>query len=250
MTTRLFPALVMSVLTVSTTYGGWTTFGTVNDLYSDAFASGEILTERDGTSMGSWNLSTTVSDTDFSNYALHGGASGLEYVMLNQVVNSDDVNAIQFTVIPVEPTNVAEITIMQSPYDNSTNWNGGPEETSQFFLKWSGDLGAATVHDPNNQLVQDHGQSLTTDSLITFSSNEAVNTVDSWSISLPRGADSVEVHWSSSNPSDQSKLTREWVTFEADFAPAVVPEPSAFALVGLAGMMLFAFRRSTKASRV
>lgn len=224
-------AMIATVLAASSLHADWTTFDSTNDADSDDFVGGEILTEEGGQKLADWNLSTTVSNTDFANLALHGGDHGLEYVMLNEVANSTDVNSIQFVVEPLHTLDAVQLSVSQSAYADDLSWNGGDSDTSRFILSWNDTYGMATVLDPENQLSLEDGLAISSNQLIQFSSNRAYNSQDAWSIQLPEGAAAATVEWSSANPSGGSTLTREWVTFEANVT--AVPEPSSSGLLAL-----------------
>ncbi len=208
----------------------------------DNYAVGRLINSS-GTMVANWSLQTSVSGTDFSNYALTGGTKGLQYTFINDVNGSEDVNTIAFIVSTVDPSDVVNISLAQSPYFGTPGtWNGGNFETAQFSVSWAGG-GMATVTDPDNQLAGlSSGSTFSSGTTVVFSSNQILNTVDSWGISLPSGVSSVVVGWSSLNPSPNSDLTREWLTFDAN----VVPEPASGAILGIGFTFLLGFFRRKK----
>lgn len=211
-----------------------------NGANADAYAFGRF--NAGGTDLGTWSLDSTVVGTDFTNDAITGGSLGIEYVMLNETLGSADQNVIDFTVNPLAGFAVDNITIEQSPYSNlAGTWNGGNHESSQFVLNWTGG-GVATLSDPASQILGiASGSSIASGTVLQFSAVQIENHVDAWEITLPQGVNNVQLDWSSVNPVANSDLTREWVTFDADFS--VVPEPSAISLIGMATIGLIGLRR-------
>ena len=209
-------------------------------LNDNAYANGRFV-DTDGTVMASWTLQTTVENTDFSNDMVTGGPNGLEYVMLNSVMDSRDVNSIRFEVEPAIGFALENIIISQSPYNNSDTWNGGNGELAQFVVSWA-DIRPAMLSDPDDQIFAfSTGTPIVSGTTVRFSEVQAFNSNDSWNLSLPAGVEDVQVNWSSANPSDNSDLTREWVAFDATFT--AVPEPATAFLLGLACVGTFFIRR-------
>ncbi len=206
---------------------------------ADNYAVGQLLNSS-GVMVADWTLNTSVSGTDFSNYALTGGTKGLQYTFINEVQGSADVNTIAFDVTPVNSSDSVNITLLQSPYFGTPGtWNGGNTDIAQFSVSWAGG-GMATVIDPDNQIAGlSTGSMFSSGTTVVFSSNQILNTDDSWGIELPQGVASVVVGWSSSNPSPNSDLTREWLTFDAN----VVPEPASGAILGIGFTFLLGFFR-------
>ena len=212
-------------------------------LNDNEYAMGRFV-DVDADVMSTWTLQTTVDNTDFTNDMVTGGDHGVEYVMLNSVQNSSDVNSIRFAVQPAIGFSVENISISQSPYNNDPNtWNGGNGELAQFVVSWAGD-GVAMLSDPDNQIFGlTTGMPIVSGTTVRFNSGQALNSEDTWRLTMPAGVDEVQVNWSSANPSAASDLTREWVAFDATFA--AVPEPAAAILMGLAGLLgFFQVRRS------
>lgn len=232
----------ISPLVASSAFGFTTTVTQTNGPNANSFANGEIVSPQ-GVSMATWNLTTTTRTTDFDNDAVQGGANGLQYVMINSIEESIDFNVVRFFVAPNNPADEVQITISQSPYNNSDTWNGGEFESSQFFLNWTELYGLARVHDPLNQLNLVDGQSYTAPLEVKFNSNRARNDDDQWLIELPAGANDAETRWSTAAPQEDSSLTREWVTFAANVTSAVVPEPSSSVLLALASLTLMGLGR-------
>lgn len=204
----------------------------------DGYAVGQFLTPG-GSLAATWNLQTSVSQTDFSNDAIQGGNQGIQYVSLNEVNGSDDTNLITFSVNPVVGGDIG-LSIAQSPYfDADETWNGGNFETAQFSIFWSGG-GLATVSDPDGQLALTNGGGIASGTNVVFANDRAFNNADSWEISLPLGVEQVALQWSSVNPGENTDLTREWVTFNAVLT---VPEPTAGALFSMALLSLGFLRR-------
>ncbi len=205
---------------------------------ADSYALGELFLPGGGLA-ATWNLQTSVSQTDFSNDAIQGGTEGIQYVSLNEVRGSEDSNLITFTVNPVASGEIG-ISIAQSPYfDQEGTWNGGNEETAQFAIFWSGG-GLATVADPDGQLALNDGAGISSGANVMFSNDRAFNVNDSWGIDLPSGVEQVSLRWSSVDPAANSDLTREWVTFNVT---QTVPEPTAGALFSMALLSLGFLRR-------
>lgn len=205
---------------------------------ADGYAVGQLLMPGGGLA-ANWNLQTSVSQTDFSNDAIQGGSQGIQYVSLNEVRGSQDSNLITFEVNPVRSGDVG-ISIAQSPYfDQAGTWNGGNNETAQFAIFWSGG-GLATVSDPDDQLTLNNGAGISSGTNVMFANDRAFNSVDNWGIDLPSGVEQVSLRWSSVDPSANSDLTREWVTFNVSMA---VPEPTTGALFSMALLSLGFLRR-------
>lgn len=211
-----------------------------NGANADAFAFGRFLDA--GATLGNWTLGSSVSNTDYANDGITGGTSGLQYVSLNETHGSTDVNVIDFVVTPNAGYTVDQISIIQSPYfDTPGTWNGGNAETAQFTLSWTGG-GTAQVLDPSNQFAGSNGATtVTSGSLLTFSSDRIFNDSDAWEILLPAGVSDVQLDWSSVNPGPNTDLTREWVTFDSSFS--TVPEPSSFGLLAFAMLSAAGLRR-------
>ena len=199
----------------------------------DAYAQGRVVDEMGG-DLATWMLTTTVSTTDFMNDGAMGGMQGIQYVMRNDMMASTDVNRIRFAVDTHARSFLQGIQISQSPYESfNGSWNGGNSEPAQFRLSWEGmEMEMARVSDPDDQILgMSDGAMIGSGMLFVF--NDAIyNDVDSWLIELPAGVDTVEVEWSSANPTADSDLTREWVTFRPMIA--VVPEPGTGVLACLA----------------
>ncbi len=206
---------------------------------ADNYAVGRLVNSG-GSMLADWTLFTTVSNTDFANFALTGGSEGLQYTFINAVNGSTDSNTIIFDVDPIAANGVVNIALTQSPYfDTPGTWNGGNSETAQFSVSWNGG-GDATVFDPDNQFDGlTTGSTFASGSLIAFSGDMIFNSEDSWRIDLPTGVETVRVEWSSVNPNDNSDLTREWLTFET----SVVPEPASGAVFGIAATFLLGSMR-------
>ena len=205
----------------------------------DGFAVGRLL--NSGDTVATWNLQTSVSQTDFSNDSVTGGNQGVQYVMLNEVKGSDDANLITFNVNPLSDESEVGISIAQSPYfDQQFTWNGGNFERAQFAVFWTGG-GVASVLDPDDQLSGlANGSTFSSGTNIVFSNDRILNESDSWKIDLPTGVESVSLRWSSAEPVDNSDLTREWVSFDITMT---VPEPTTGALCSMALLSLGFLRR-------
>ncbi|MEM7312593.1 MAG: PEP-CTERM sorting domain-containing protein [Planctomycetota bacterium] len=239
--------VVISTAMAAQAFGFMTVIDTQNGPESDFVAAGRIIDSTNSSSViASWSLTTTVSATDFVNDAVQVGMSGVQYTMLNETPASADSNMLRFRVFPTNTNHGGGIVVSQSPYLNATSWNGGNEEVAQFRLSWPGDSGLATVSDPDNQLagIAD-GSKLTSGSIVTFSSDRIRNDNDTWRVMLPFQSTEAHVEWSSSNPSANSTLTREWVSFNANVG--AVPEPATFGLLLFASLLGFGVirRRST-----
>lgn len=219
------------------------TFGAENNLAG----VGRFLEVPGGPAVATWDLRTTVANTDFEHNALQGGSDGIQYVMRNPVNNSVDTNIVTFNVSPIDNV-IPTISIAQSPYNNTSTWNGGniPGDISQFRMTWDGG-GSATIRDPSNQLsgLEDFA-AVGSGTWVTFNDYQLRNEADNWGITLPQGVESVQLNWNSSNPTEGSDLTNEWVTFDANFSPNpnALPEPGSATLLGFCVIMAAtAFRR-------
>ena len=227
---ELFLSGLLATLVASgSTFAFTTVVDTVSGLEDDAYAAGRLV--DDSSTVGFWDLNTTVSTTDFANDAITGGPNGLEYVMRNLTRASSDANSIRYSVVPEIGYSLENIIISQSPYQDGETWNGGNEEAAQFVISWAGG-GFAQVTDPDDQIFGFvSGTPIVSGTTVRYTSTQIFNSEDTWSIELPSGVNSVQVNWSSANPTPNSDLTREWVSFDA--AIVAVPEPSTLALLGL-----------------
>ncbi len=218
---------------------------------ADDYASGQIVSENGDNSetiLANWTLTTTASNTHFTNNSIFGARRGLQYVMSNSILNSSAVNVIEFTATPVDSGDEVRLTILQSPYQDNDSWNGGDSETSHFLLSWDG-LDAATVMDPDDQLVaMADGQEILSPARVRFSSVKALNSEDSWSIQLPTGANSAKVAWSSSDPNANSNLSLEWVSFNTEIITRVVPEPRLEGWLSIVGLFVLGGTRMRRSS--
>ena len=218
------------------------TFGAENNVAG----VGRFVEEIGGPAVALWDLRTTVANTDFENNVLQGGSEGIQYVMRNAVNNSVDTNIITFRVNPIDQV-VPTLSIAQSPYNDSSTWNGGniPGDISQFRLSWDGG-GTAAIRDPANQLAGiGDNTSVASGTVFEFSDFQIRNNEDLWGITLPQGVSEVTVNWSSSNPTPGSDLTNEWITFDANFAPdpTALPEPSSATMLGVCMIMALSIVR-------
>jgi hypothetical protein len=214
---------------------------------ANAVASGRVV---DGVvDVANWTLTATVNNNNFNNVGVQGGSLGLEYNMTNTVGGSTATNTVGFTVNPLAGYDATGLTVSQSPYNNTSGtWNGGTNGTgflvAQFVLNWVGG-GFATVADPADQLAGlSTGSLIASGTLVTFSSGQIFNNLDSWRISIP-GTASAQVVWSAVQPINNRRLNNEWVAFDPSIVkkqppPQPVPVPGTFLL--LAGG-LFALRR-------
>lgn len=185
----------------------------------DAFATGQLVDSFE-VPMATWNLSTTVSETDFQNIDARGGDAGLQYTMYNPIDFSTDSNIIRFSVDSIDPGMAPAITISQSVYTQGGLWNGGIDSSTQFVLTWDDAHGAATVTDPDNQLLDlSDADQITSPALIRFTTHQLRNNEDTWSIALPPSAAEAELDWSAIRPNDGTRLRYEWVSFNTDFVP-------------------------------
>lgn len=212
--------------------------GTVDQSYgaeNNVAGVGRFVELPGGPAVATWDLRTTVENTDFQNDTLQGGANGVQYVIRNAVNNSVDTNIVTFSVSPIDNV-IPTISITQSPYNNTSTWNGGniPGDISQFRMSWDGG-GTATIRDPDGQLsgLEDFATA-GSGTWVTFSDFQLRNDADSWGITLPQGVDTVQLNWNSSNPTAGSDLTNEWVTFDANFSPNPnsLPEPGSATMLG------------------
>ena len=240
---ELFLSGVLATLVASgSTFAFTTVIDTASGLEDDSYAAGRIV--DNSMTMAFWDLNTTVSTTDFANDAITGGPNGLEYVMSNLTRESSDTNSIRYGVVPEVGYSVENIIVSQSPYSDGGTWNGGNAEAAQFVISWSGG-GFAQVTDPDDQIFGFvTGTPIVSGTTVRYTGTQIFNSEDSWSIELPGGVNSVQVNWSSANPSPNSDLTREWVSFDA--AIVAVPEPSlaVFALLSFFGVALVRRSRS------
>jgi hypothetical protein len=237
---RLIVSLLLTIVAATTSSATMTSIDAVSGSEANAYAVGRFLDGAGGTA-ANWSLTSTVSGTDFSNDAVTGGDSGLQYVMLNEVLGSDDTNTVTFALNMVDAAVDPILTISQSPYfDAPWTWNGGNFEAAQFQITWSGG-GEATLTDPDNQFAGlSDGATFGSGEMLAFSDIRILNDSDTWQITLPTGVSSVQLDWSSQSPAANSDLTREWVTF--DLQINAVPEPAtgvmlSLALVGLLGFI-------------
>ncbi|MEM7316963.1 MAG: hypothetical protein AAF497_27850, partial [Planctomycetota bacterium] len=207
-------ALLMSVCVTAMTSATMVSIDAVSGSEANAYAVGRFEDGSGGT-MANWSLTSTVSGTDFSNDAVTGGESGLQYVMLNEVLGSDDTNSVTFALHMVDANIDPILTVSQSPYfDAPWTWNGGNHEAAQFVITWDGG-GEATLTDPDNQFVGlDDGAEFGSGATMAFSDIRILNESDTWQITLPTGVTAVNLDWSSQAPVPNSDLTREWVTFD------------------------------------
>lgn len=225
--------LVGTFLFAGSTYAFTTVVDTAGGLEDDSYATGRLIDVNSSSStVATWTLDTTVSGTDFSNDAITGGPDGLEYVTTNLTQQSSDSNSIRYSITPEVGYSLQNIVIGQSPYNDSAgSWNGGNAEAAQFVISWANG-GFANVTDPDDQLFGFvSGTPIVSGTTVRYNSIQAFNSEDSWRISLPAGVDTVQLNWSSANPTPNSDLTREWVSFDANIA--AVPEPSTMAILGM-----------------
>lgn len=229
-----------AIFSCSTSLGAVSTVRNANGAESDLVAEGDIYTFVGGDQLGSWSLAASVAETDFQNAHVAGGRQGVQYTMLNDVFGSTDTNEMAFSVVPLGRL-VPQITLRQSPYfQDPLQWNGGnkPTDISEFTISWDGG-GNAIVRDPFSQFQFVTPQStgdvtFPSGTTFTFSDYQVFNSDDAWEIELPVGVDSVDVDWGSSDPTDGSDLTREWIAFDA----VLVPEASGYVMFVLGALLL------------
>ena len=214
--------------------------GTAND---NNVASGRVTNDGSTTDLANWTLTSTVSNTDWTNQNVQGGSQGLEYHQRNDVLNSSEINRINFS-LSLLGGNYTGLKIFQSPYNNGTGWNGGSDNsgsniTSKFIVSWAGG-GVATISDDADQLLGlATGDTISSGTEINFSSGQVLNNVDGWGISLTSAITDVTIDWSAKNPTPGDWLYNEWVSFDPTISE--VPLPAAvwlfgFGLLGLAGI--------------
>lgn len=205
----------------------------------DWFAAGTFHSYVGGTHEADWILHTTVQATDFSNEHVGGGSGGVQYTMLNEVFASSDTNSVSFTLIPVDGF-TPRISLRQTPnYWDDTQWNGGdkPGDKAEFTIHWSGD-GQAEINDPLGQF-ENAPASISSGTTLTFSDFQIFNSDDEWEVVLPVGVTAVELDWRSSEPTEGSDLTREWVNFGVDFTSvSAIPEPKSMASLLFAAVLV------------
>ena len=232
---------ILSVVVGSISSATMVQIDAVSGSEANAYAVGRFLDGSGGTT-ANWSLTSTVSGTDFSNDAVTGGESGLQYVMLNEVLGSDDTNSVTFAMNMVDASVEPMLTISQSPYfDAPWTWNGGNNEAAQFVISWDGG-GFASLTDPDDQIASyDDGAQFGSGATMAFSDIRILNESDSWMITLPAGVTAVNLDWASQSPVPNSDLTREWVTF--DLQVNAVPEPAAGVMLSIAFVALLGFIR-------
>jgi hypothetical protein len=204
-----------------------------------AFAgSGSVIVG--GIDAATWTLTGTADTTHFENVSVTGGPSGLEYAMRNNVNRSAHTNTLDFVVALNAGYEATGLVISQTPYNNTNNtWNGqtpppgtspGPANlAAQFVVNWSTG-GTATIVDPGSQLSVVGN---TTGMVVTFTAQQILNNVDTWSITIP-GTATAQVLWRAANVVPGYRLLGEWVTFDPQVAKkqAPVPEPGTLLLLG------------------
>ncbi len=229
-------SLLVAAVAVATLAGQAIAGTTVVDVHrgpdDDAFAAGSIVNSSGGlapSAVSNWILNATVSETDFDNFEALGGEQGVQYTMMNNVMASSHSNRIQFAT--TLPNAESSITISQSPYWNAPGtWNGGNVETSRMDISWNGG-GVATVFDPDDQLLGYTSESEFGSGARVAFNGFVYNDEDTWVIELPQGISSVTIDWSSTVPTANSDLTKEWVTFDVT---STVPEPGCLGMAVLA----------------
>lgn len=229
-------ACVAFFVLLQASYGFNGIVDSINGVDNNVAGVGRFVEVPGGPAVSLWDLRTTVANTDFTNTALQGGADGIQYVMHNSVNGSVDTNIVTFRVTPIDNV-IPTISINQSPYNNTTTWNGGDvaSDISQFRMSWDGGSNA-TIRDPSGQLAGfSNNQAVASGTWVTFTDYQLQNSEDDWSITLPQGVEHVTVNWRSSNPSASSSVNNEWVTFDANFAPNpnALPEPAGATMFGI-----------------
>ncbi len=249
MTRRFYVMVVLTLACLLTTPGKSQGYvGVVDNTYgaqNNLAGIGRFVEEVGGPAVALWDLRATVENTDFDNALVQGGTEGIQYVMNNSVFNSQETNIITFNVNPIDQANpmddvIPTISLTQSPYNNTTTWNGGniPGDISQFRMSWEGG-GTATIRDADDQLDGlDHNTVVPSGTWVRFTDYQLRNSEDSWRITLPQGVSQVRLNWNSSNPMEASDLTHEWITFNANFSPDpnALPEPDSATLLALGSL--------------